>query len=104
MRIALIATVAFLAVMAGAAPQSEPNLFESPGVPAPQGQLDKLVLTRLSSLGIQPVLCSDAVFVRRVYLDVIGTLPTAEEAREFIQDPDTKNKRRAPDRSPAGAG
>ena len=40
------------------------------------------------------MLCSDAVFVRRVYLDVIGTLPTAKEAREFIQDPDTKNKRR----------
>jgi hypothetical protein len=46
-------------------------------------------------LDIQPVLCSDAVFVRRAYLDVIGTLPTAEEAREFIRDPDTKNKRRA---------
>ena len=29
-------------------------------------------------MGIQPAkLCSDAVFVRRVYLDVIGTLPTA---------------------------
>ena len=35
------------------------------------------------------------MFVRRVYLDVIGTLPTAKEAREFIEDPDTKNKRRA---------
>ena len=40
------------------------------------------------------MLCSDAVFVRRVYLDVIGTLPTAKEASEFIQDPDTKHKRR----------
>ena len=39
--------------------------------------------------------CSDAVFVRRAYLDVIGTLPTAQEAREFIEDPDTKNKRHA---------
>ena len=40
------------------------------------------------------MLCSDAVFVRRAYLDVLGTLPTAKEARDFIQDPDTKNKRR----------
>jgi hypothetical protein len=48
----------------------------------------------LSKFGIQPALCSDAVFVRRAYLDVIGTLPTAKEAREFIQGPDTKNKRR----------
>jgi hypothetical protein len=27
------------------------------------------------------------VFVRRVYLDVIGTLPTAQEASDFIQSP-----------------
>ncbi len=45
-------------------------------------------------MGIQPVRCSDAVFVRRAYLDVIGTLPTAQEARDFIQDADAKNKRR----------
>lgn len=57
-------------------------------------EIDKLVLARLSSLHIEPALCSDAVFVRRVYLDVIGMLPTAREAREFINDPDTKNKRR----------
>jgi hypothetical protein len=44
-------------------------------------------------LGISPApLCSDAVFVRRVYLDVIGTLPTAEETRKFLQDK-TANKR-----------
>jgi hypothetical protein len=51
-------------------------------------------MARLLPLDIQPALCSDAVFVRRVYLDVIGTLPTAKEAREFIADPDAKNKRR----------
>jgi hypothetical protein len=69
-------------------------VFESPVAPTPEGRIDKLVLAKLSKLGIQPALCSDAVFVRRVYLDVIGTLPTAKEAREFIQDPDAKNKRR----------
>jgi hypothetical protein len=52
------------------------------------------VLARLAELGIHPALCSDAVFVRRAYLDVIGTLPTAKEARNFIEDLDTKNKRR----------
>ncbi|MCX5676947.1 MAG: hypothetical protein NTX87_18310 [Planctomycetota bacterium] len=32
--------------------------------------------------GIQPApLCCDEVFIRRVYLDVIGTLPAAAEAR-----------------------
>ena len=34
------------------------------------------------------------MFVRRAYLDVIGTLPTALEAREFIQNP-SLTKRRA---------
>ncbi len=87
--------VAFLAVVAGAAAREpEPGVYESPVAPAPEGRIDKLVLTRLSALGIQPALCSDAVFVRRVYLDLIGTLPTATEAREFIEDPDTRNKRR----------
>ena len=62
--------------------------------PVAESQLDKLVFAQLARLKIQPVLCSDAVFVRRAYLDVIGTLPTAKEARDFIQDPDTKNKRR----------
>ena len=95
MRKTLTALVALLAVMAGAAAsEPEPNIFESSVVPTPGGQIDKLVLARLSKLGIQPARCSDAVFVRRVYLDVIGTLPAAKEVGEFLQDPDTKNKRR----------
>jgi hypothetical protein len=70
------------------------NVFESTIAPLPKSRLDKLVFGRLAQLNLQPVLCSDAVFVRRAYLDVLGTLPTAKEAREFIQDPDTENKRR----------
>jgi hypothetical protein len=80
------------AAVPGAA--TAPDVFESSARPTPASQLDEIVFAKLSSLDIQPVLCSDAVFVRRVYLDVIGTLPTAQEAREFIQDRDTNNKRR----------
>jgi hypothetical protein len=38
--------------------------------------------------------CSDGVFVRRAYLDVTGTLPTAEEAQQFLndRDPDKRGK------------
>jgi len=51
------------------------------------GPIDKLVFARLGRLGMKPAnVCSDAVFLRRVYLDVIGTLPTAREARDFLQD------------------
>ena len=77
-----------------AASKKTPNLFESPERPTPSSQIDKLVFAKLSSLGLQPVRCSDAVFVRRAYLDVIGTLPTAKEARDFISRIRTKNKRR----------
>ena len=50
-------------------------------------RIDDRVFTRLKKLGIPPApACSDAVFVRRVHLDVMGTLPTAAEAREFLRD------------------
>lgn len=68
------------------------NIFESATAGTPETKIDKIVGKQLSKLGITPVLCSDEVFVRRAFLDVIGTLPTAKEAREFIQDP-SKNKR-----------
>jgi hypothetical protein len=67
--------------------------FESRAVPTPRSQIDNLIFSRLEQLGIQPAnMCSDAVFVRRAYLDVIGTLPTAKEARTFLSDQDP-NKR-----------
>ncbi len=69
--------------------------FESGVGLKPRTQIDRLVLGRLKKLGIEPAnLCSDAVFVRRVFLDVIGTLPTAQEARTFILDK-SPGKRRA---------
>ncbi|MFH1265938.1 MAG: DUF1549 domain-containing protein, partial [Planctomycetota bacterium] len=96
MKTSLISAVAFLTLAGGvASAETASSIFESSAPPAPASKLDKIVFAKLASLDIQPVLCSDAVFVRRAYLDVIGTLPAAEEAREFIQDPDTKNKRRA---------
>jgi hypothetical protein len=76
-----------------ASPEPPSNVFESPTPATPAGPLDEIVFAKLASLGIRPVLCSDAVFVRRTYLDAIGTLPTAQEAREFILDPDNKHKR-----------
>ncbi len=61
--------------------------FEAADVTVPPTEIDRLVLARLKELGVAgPPLCSDAVFVRRAYLDVIGTLPTADEAREFLTD------------------
>ena len=61
--------------------------FETTAPLTPQNKIDEIVFARLQELNIAPArLCSDPVFVRRVYLDVIGTLPTATEAEQFILD------------------
>ncbi len=49
--------------------------------------IDRLAWNKLQRLGIEPSdLCDDATYMRRVFLDVIGTLPTAIEARAFLSD------------------
>ena len=61
--------------------------YESPAPLTPANKIDELVFARLKALNITPArLCSDGVFVRRVYLDAIGTLPTASDAQQFILD------------------
>lgn len=49
--------------------------------------IDDAVFAKLKSLQIPPsYLCTDEVFLRRVQLDLTGTLPRPEEIREFIAD------------------
>jgi hypothetical protein len=89
--------VALLPALAAAAPtpQGAHNPYEQAASVTPRGRIDELVFARLKRSRIEPArLCSDAVFVRRVYLDAIGTLPTAQEARAFLSDPGP-NKRNA---------
>ena len=76
------------------APSGASSIYESSVKPTPVGGIDRIVFAQLEKLGIKPVLCSDAVFVRRAYLDVIGMLPTAKEVRAFLQDK-RKDKRQA---------
>ncbi len=60
-------------------------------VSAPSAALDNLV--KQNSGGIRRArLCSDEVFLRRVFLDTIGTLPTMEEVRSFLADKSTDKR------------
>lgn len=61
--------------------------------------IDARVFARLKSLQIEPSgLCDDATFVRRVYLDANGRLPTAVETRAFLANPATDKRRDLIDR------
>jgi hypothetical protein len=76
-----------------------PAIFGASSSSAPQNQIDTFVFNRLQRLGIQPAEpCSDEVFIRRVYLDVIGTLPTAQEVRDFLADTSLKKREALIDR------
>lgn len=80
--------------MDSAVAQAMQSAYVKSGPVAPRTKIDAFVFGRLRHLGIQPAyLCSDAVFIRRAYLDTIGTLPGEEETREFLSnhDPDKRS-------------
>jgi hypothetical protein len=55
--------------------------------------IDDLVNAKLKQLHIEPSgLCTDEEFLRRVTIDAIGTLPTADEARAFLNDKDPQKR------------
>lgn len=55
--------------------------------PSPHNYVDELVNAKLQQLQYIPAeTCSDAEFVRRVHLDLLGVLPTVEETNEFLKD------------------
>jgi len=59
--------------------------------------IDELVAAKWERLKILPSgLCTDTEYLRRVYLDLTGLPPTADQVREFLADvTDTRTKRAA---------
>ncbi|MCA9179041.1 MAG: DUF1549 domain-containing protein [Planctomycetales bacterium] len=61
--------------------------------------IDQLAADKWKKLGLRPSPpCDDATFLRRVTLDLCGRLPTAEEARAFLNDASEDKRETAIDR------
>ena len=87
MRQALLAFCVLMAVHSGQAAEAV-RPFEADAWSVPANGVDERVLAALQKAGVEPAHpCSDEVFIRRVYLDVIGTLPEPADVRRFLQDP-----------------
>ena len=68
--------------------------YQRPQLPA-NNYVDSHVHNKLHKLRMTPSeVCSDEVFVRRLYLDITGLLPTFEESAAFLADasPDKRSK------------
>lgn len=80
--------------------QADISLFVAPYGPPPELPdwtsrtfIDELAVRKFQELGLPPSgLCDDATFVRRVFLDTIGTLPTRDQTLAFLAD-DRSDKR-----------
>ena len=60
---------------------------------APYNDIDEFIHANWRDMHLVPSeVCSDEVFLRRVYLDLIGLLPTTNERRSFVDD-QSSNKR-----------
>jgi hypothetical protein len=64
-----------------------------------QTPVDQYTLKKWQQLGLVPSdLCGDEQFIRRVSLDVTGTLPTPKQVKDFVSDTDPKKRDKLVDR------
>ncbi|MBI1904399.1 MAG: DUF1549 domain-containing protein [Planctomycetia bacterium] len=97
----LIAGVGVAVALLPSAPGDEPVGIQqtaaepAQAAPAMSARIDELLERDWKELGIEPAPpASDAEFIRRVTLDLTGTLPRVAEVREFLAD-DSPAKREA---------
>jgi hypothetical protein len=68
--------------------------------PAGHNFIDEKLAAKWSQLGLMPSpLCTEEELLRRVHLDVLGTLPTPEEVRAFLADTRPDKRQRLIDRT-----
>ena len=67
--------------------------------PAPANIIDTHVFTKLKQFREKPAeTCDDATFIRRVFLDITGSLPGPLDAQNFVEDPHPGKRARLIDR------
>jgi hypothetical protein len=100
-RLALLLCSVFGLGVVSVAPAAEP----ASSADAQAAQIDKQIAARWKVAGVQPSApSSDAEFIRRVYLDVTGVIPTVAEVRAFLADPSKDKRRQLIDRLLGGPG
>ena len=73
-----------------AEPLAQPSLHD---------RIDQLIASGCEARGITPAApADDAEFLRRIYLDLTGTIPTVGEAKSFLDDPSPIKRQQLIDR------
>jgi Protein of unknown function (DUF1553)/Protein of unknown function (DUF1549) len=80
---------------ASAASAAPPRSDSAADAQALAKKIDQLIARRWTEAGAEPApLADDAEFLRRIYLDLAGRIPSVEEARTFLRDrqPDRRTR------------
>ncbi len=74
------------------------SIANSVQLPPAEHFVDQALQIKWQQLGLVPSpICSDEVYLRRVYLDLIGTLPTPDEILSFLADKDLHKRAKVVD-------
>ncbi len=77
-----------IATWSTAVPRAATTSEESYAALPRRNFIDDLVYRKLATLNVLPSeACNDSQYIRRVYLDTIGCLPSAQEVTQFLSDP-----------------
>jgi len=90
-----------IAVFQGIVPYNSLEAAQHEAYPSPRelSKIDQHLVTQWKKLGITPSSpADDATFIRRVTLDICGTLPTADEVTAYLSDTSPDKRQRLIDR------